>query len=69
MMADKNTISKQASKQGDQGLQLGVNGNEAANNNIASPETGDSSIAIWIAVMFAAGAALTGAALYSRKKK
>jgi LPXTG-motif cell wall-anchored protein len=51
-------------------LQPGVNGNEAANNNAASPETGDnSSIAIWIAVMFAAGAALTGAALYSRKKK
>ena len=35
-----------------------------------SPETGDdSNIALWIAVMLAAGAALTGTAVYSRKRK
>ena len=38
--------------------------------NITSPETGDdSNIALWIAAMFAAGAALTGTAVYSRKRK
>lgn len=37
--------------------------------NITSPETGDdSNIALWIAAMFAAGAALTGTAVYSRKR-
>lgn len=36
----------------------------------ASPETGDdSNIALWIEVMLAAGAALTGTVLYSRKRK
>ena len=35
-----------------------------------SPQTGDdSNIALWIAVMLAAGAALTGTAVYSRKRK
>ena len=35
-----------------------------------SPQTGDdSNIALWIAVLFAAGAALTGTAVYSRKRK
>ena len=35
-----------------------------------SPETGDdNNITLWIAVMFAAGAALTGTAVYSRKRK
>ena len=35
-----------------------------------SPETGDdSNIALWIAVMLAAGAALTGTAVYSRRRK
>lgn len=35
-----------------------------------SPVTGDdSNIALWIAVLFAAGAALTGTALYSRRRK
>ena len=35
-----------------------------------SPQTGDdSNIALWIGVMLAAGAALTGTAVYSRKKK
>lgn len=35
-----------------------------------SPQTGDdSNIALWIAVLFTAGAALTGTALYSRKRK
>lgn len=34
------------------------------------PQTGDNSnLALWIAVMFAAGAALTGTAVYSRKRK
>ena len=36
----------------------------------SSPQTGDdSNIALWIAVMFAAGAVLTGTAVYSCKKK
>ena len=35
-----------------------------------SPETGDdSNIALWITVLLAAGAALTGTAVYSRKRK
>ena len=35
-----------------------------------SPQTGDdSNIALWIAVLLAAGAALTGTAVYSRKRK
>ena len=35
-----------------------------------SPQTGDdSNIALWIAVMLAAGTALTGTVLYSRKRK
>lgn len=39
-------------------------------DNTTSPETGDdSNIALWIAVMLAAGTALTGTVLYSRKKK
>lgn len=42
----------------------------AADGGTQAPETGDnSSIALWIAVMLAAGAALTGTVLYSRKKK
>ena len=37
---------------------------------VTSPQTGDdSNIALWIGVMLAAGAALTGTALYSRKRK
>ena len=36
----------------------------------SSPQTGDdSNIALWIAVMLAAGAVLTGTAVYSRKRK
>ena len=39
-------------------------------DDTTSPETGDdSNIALWIAVMLAAGAALTGTAVYSRKRK
>ena len=39
-------------------------------NNTQSPQTGDNSnIALWIAVMLAAGTALTGTVLYSRKRK
>ena len=35
-----------------------------------SPQTGDdSNIALWMALMLAAGAALTGTAVYSRKRK
>ena len=35
-----------------------------------SPQTGDdSNIALWIAVLLAAGVALTGTAAYSRKRK
>lgn len=41
-----------------------------ATGETTSPETGDNSnIALWIAVMLAAGAALTGTAVYSRKRK
>ena len=41
--------------------------NESA---VTNPQTGDdSNIALWIGVMLAAGAALTGTALYSRKRK
>ena len=39
-------------------------------DNTQSPQTGDSNnIALWIAVMLAAGAALTGTAVYSRMRK
>ena len=39
-------------------------------DNTTSPETGDNSnIALWIVVLLAAGAALTGTVLYSRKRK
>ena len=39
-------------------------------DNTTSPETGDdSNIALWIAVLLAAGAVLTGTAVYSRKRK
>ena len=39
-------------------------------NNTQSPQTGDNSnITLWIAVMLAAGTALTGTVLYSRKRK
>ena len=35
-----------------------------------SPQTGDNSnIALWMALMLAAGAVLTGTAVYSRKRK
>ena len=35
-----------------------------------SPQTGDdSNIALWMALMLAAGAVLTGTAVYSRKRK
>ena len=41
-----------------------------ATGETTSPETGDNSnIALWIAVMLAAGAVLTGTAVYSRKRK
>lgn len=41
-----------------------------ADTDTSSPQTGDdSNIALWIAVMLAAGAALTGTAVYSRKRK
>ena len=41
-----------------------------ATGNSTSPETGDNSnIVLWIAFMLAAGITLTGAVLYSRKKK
>lgn len=49
------------------------NGNSdfsATDNNTQSPQTGDdSNITLWIAVMLAAGTALTGSVLYSRKRK
>ena len=39
-------------------------------SDTSSPQTGDdSNIALWIAVLLAAGAALTGTAVYSRKRK
>ena len=38
--------------------------------DFTSPQTGDdSNIALWIGVLLAAGAALTGTAVYSRKRK
>ena len=41
-----------------------------SDTDTSSPQTGDdSNIVLWIAVMLAAGAVLTGTALYSRKKK
>ena len=41
-----------------------------SDTDTSSPQTGDNSnIALWIAVMLAAGAALTGTVLYSRKRK
>ena len=41
-----------------------------ADTNTSSPQTGDdSNIALWIAVLLAAGTALTGTAVYSRKRK
>ena len=41
-----------------------------ATGNSTSPETGDNSnMMLWIAVMLAAGTALTGTVLYSRKRK
>lgn len=41
-----------------------------ATGETTSPETGDNSnIALWIAVMLAAGTALTGTAVYSRKRR
>ena len=42
----------------------------AVTDDTQSPQTGDdSNIAIWIAVLLAAGTALTGTAVYSRKRK
>ena len=59
--------------------QTGNDGDETGKDDAASSETGDdskspetgddSNIALWIAVMLAAGAALTGTAVYSRKRK
>ena len=41
-----------------------------SDTDTSSPQTGDdSNIALWIAVMLAAGAVLTGTAVYSRKRK
>ena len=41
-----------------------------SDSDTSSPQTGDdSNIALWIAVMLAAGVALTGTAVYSRKRK
>ena len=46
------------------------NSDSSATGETTSPETGDNSnIALWIAVMLAAGTALTGTVLYSRKRK
>ena len=43
---------------------------ETGTESTTSPETGDdSNIALWIAVLLVAGAALTGTAVYSRKRK
>ena len=43
---------------------------DTTDKDTTSPATGDNSnITLWIAVLFAAGAALTGTALYSRKRK
>ena len=42
----------------------------AVTDDTQSPQTGDdSNIALWIGVLLAAGAALTGTAVYSRKRK
>ena len=42
----------------------------ATGDDAQSPQTGDdSNIVLWIAVLFAAGAALTGTVLYSRRRK
>ena len=42
----------------------------ATGDNVQPPQTGDdSNIALWIGVLFAAGAAMTGTAVYSRKRK
>ena len=42
----------------------------AVTDDTQSPQTGDdSNIALWIAVLLAAGTALTGTAVYSRKRK
>ncbi len=59
--------------------QTGNDGDETGKDDAASSETGDdskspetgddSNIALWIAVMLAAGAALTGTAVYSHKRK
>ena len=41
-----------------------------SDTDTSSPQTGDdSNIALWIGVLLAAGAALTGTAVYSRKRK
>ena len=46
------------------------NSDSSATGETTSPETGDNSnIALWIAVLLAAGVALTGTAAYSRKRK
>ena len=43
---------------------------EMGTESVISPETGnDSNIALWIAVLLTAGTALTGTAVYSRKRK
>ncbi|MEE3482236.1 MAG: LPXTG cell wall anchor domain-containing protein [Lachnospiraceae bacterium] len=44
--------------------------NDGQTGDTTSPQTGDdSNIALWMALMLAAGAALTGTAVYSRKRK
>ena len=46
------------------------NSDSSATGETTSPETGDNSnVMLWIAVMLAAGTALTGTVLYSRKRK
>ncbi len=46
------------------------NSDSSATGETTSPETGDdSNVMLWIAVMLAAGTALTGTVLYSRKRK
>ena len=43
--------------------------NDGQTGDTTSPQTGDdSNIALWMALMLAAGAALTGTAVYSRKR-
>ena len=59
--------------------QTGDDGDETGKDDAASSETGDgskspetgddSNIALWIGVLLAAGAALTGTAVYSRRRK